>query len=433
MSKLRSKLDRMAAPGSPPVTPRAPVPADERADARSLDALRSKIAAILAKEPAPSRPAEPSASRLPFVRIETPSGPLYQRVLRVPSSHRTGRFATADAWMAEPPMLALLGLDPSLASVPAADLLYLDTETTGLAGGTGTVPFLLGMARFEDGVLVLEQLLLRQLGEEAPLLERLLVEVERAKGLVTYNGKAFDLPLLRTRLVMNRQAALPERPHLDLVHVARRVHGGRVKPCTLTGVEAHVLGFERHGDVPGGEVVSRYRHFLRTGDDSALEGVVEHNAWDVFAMVAMVGLYGGPLSNLRGDDLSQIARTALRAGAKDAAADIADLAVARGGGPTALRERAEISRARGERDLAVADLEALLADVDDPAARLALAKLYEHHLRRPEAALALLEQGTDESEAAVGRRRARLARKLDRQGSLLGEDASGPPPKRRRR
>lgn len=431
MSKLRAKLDRLA----PPVAPRAPradaPPAPERADAGSLDALREKIAAILARESAPARPVEPSASSLPFARIETPSGPLYRRVVRVPSSHRTGRFATTDARRAEAPMLALLGLDPALASVSPAELLYVDTETTGLAGGTGTVPFLLGMARFEGETLVLEQLLLRQLGEESPMLERLLAEVERAAGLVTYNGKAFDLPLLRTRLVMNRAPALPARPHLDLVHVARRVHGKRVRPCTLTGVEAQVLGFERVGDVPGGEVVSRYRHFLRTGDDSALEGVVEHNAWDVLAMVALVGLYGGPLGALRADDLSQIARTALRAGAPDAAAELADLAVARGGGAAARRERAEIARARGERDLAVADLEALLAEVDDPSARLSLAKLYEHHLRRPGAALSLVERGTGEGDAATGKRRARLARKLGRQAPLL-DDAPQLPRGRRR-
>ncbi len=417
---------------APPTAPRPPSDgvAEDRADARGLDALREKIATILAKEPAPKRPVEPSASALPFVKIETPTGPLYQRIARFSSSHRTGRFATTDARHAEAPMLALLGLDPALVTAAPADLLYLDTETTGLSGGTGTVPFLLGMARFDGATLVLEQLLLRQLGEEAPMLERLHAEIAQASGLVTYNGKAFDLPLLRTRVVMNRAPALPELPHLDLVHVARRVHGKRVRPCTLTAVEASVLGFERVGDVPGGEVVSRYRHFLRTGDDSALHGVVEHNAWDVLAMVALVGLYGGPPEALRGDDLAQIARTALRAGSSSTAAQLADLAVSRGGGPAALRERAEIARARGERDLAVADLEALLDEVDDPSARLSLAKLYEHHLGRPGAALALVERGTGEAHQADTKRRARLARKLGRQGALL-EDA--PPPRRRRR
>ncbi|MCC6646484.1 MAG: ribonuclease H-like domain-containing protein [Polyangiaceae bacterium] len=429
MSKLRSKLERMAPPA-----PAAAAPTPAGSDASGLDALREKIAGILARPPAPRRAAATGVAReagLPFVEISTPSGPLHQRIVRVPSSHRTGRYATVDARLADPGMLALLALDPELAAAPPSELLYLDTETTGLAGGTGTVPFLVGMARFEEGALVLEQLLLRQLGEEAPLLERVLAEVERAGGVVTYNGKAFDLPLLRTRLVMNRQPPLPARPHLDLVHVARRVHGKRVKPCTLTAIEAHVLGFERHGDVPGAEIMSRYRHFLRTGDDSALEGVVEHNAWDVYAMVAMVGLYGGPSDALRADDLSQVARTAMRAGADELAAQLADSAVSRGGGHHALRERAEISRARGERDRAIEDLEELLREVDDPAARLSLAKLYEHHLRRPGAALSLLERGTTESGAPAERRRARLARKVGAQATLLGEEPRSPRARRR--
>jgi hypothetical protein len=356
--------------------------------------------------------ADPAASELPFVRHDTASGPLYRRIVRYPATHRVGRFGVQDARTADAAMLALLALDPVLADVDPAGLLYLDTETTGLAGGTGTVPFLLGMARFEsDGALVLEQLLLRRLGEEAPILERLLAEVERASAFVSYNGKSFDIPLLRSRLVMARLPPMPPRPHLDLVHVARRVHRDRLRAANLISVEEHVLGYVRHGDVPGGEVVARYRHFLRTGDDSALAGVVDHNEWDIVALAALVGLYGAPFGAMHAEDLAGVARTLRRARSLDLADEAATEAVERGGGPAALRERAEVARARGERDCAVADLERLVAEIDDPSARLALAKLYEHHVGAPDAALALVLQGTGEGEAATAKRAARLGAK----------------------
>lgn len=449
VATLRSRLSRLGPPpGSPADTPPHAAtasavsgPPQVTADAEpepigpkapGLPELRERIAGILAKKRPAAARADPSAGELPFVRHETEAGPLYQRILRFGPSHRMGRFAVGDGADADAAMLALLALDPAIAGASTRDYLYVDTETTGLAGGTGTVAFLLGMARFEGNELVLEQLLLRQLGEEAPILARLHAEAARASCLVSYNGKSFDLPLLRTRLLLARLPALPPLPHLDLVHVARRVHGSRLAKCSLIAVEENVLGFVREDDVPSGEVVARYRHFLRTGDDGSLLGVVEHNAWDVVALAALVGLYGSPLVALSGADLVGVARTLRRAGSLEQASGAASEAVERGAGPDALRERAEIARARGERDAAVADLERLLAQVDDPPARLALAKLYEHHVGAPDQALRLVEQGTSEGEEQSTRRRARLATKVARE-SKQGVLPGVPAPRRRKK
>ncbi len=211
-------------------------------------------------------------------------------------------------------MLALLALDPRLVSCDPARAVYIDTETTGLSGGAGTVPFLIGLAWFEEGgSLVVEQLLLRELGEETPMLERFVERVARASMLVTYNGKSFDLPLLATRLVLARRPALPEIAHLDLVHVARRIHRHRITQHTLKNIEAEVLGFQRTADISGGDVCSRYTHFLRTGDSSALIAVIDHNEWDIVAMAALVGLYGEPLTGLGPIDWPGVARTVRRA------------------------------------------------------------------------------------------------------------------------
>jgi hypothetical protein len=313
-------------------------------------------------------------------------------------------------------MLALLALDPSLGAVDPTRALYLDTETTGLSGGAGTVPFLIGVAWFEanSGSLVVEQLLLRELGEEAPMLERLARRFTDASMLVTYNGKSFDMPLIASRLVLCRRPSLGAMPHLDLVHVARRVHRHRLSQATLRHIECEVLGFERTADISGGEVCSRYTHFLRTGDASALAAVVDHNEWDIVAMAALVGLYGEPLVGLGPVDWPGVARTVRRAGSLDLAGEIAHRAVESGGGSEAVRARGEIAKARGDKARALADFASLVESVDDPELRLELAKLYEHHAKAPGAALELVARGTGESPDALLRRRLRLERKRDR-------------------
>lgn len=337
-------------------------------------------------------------------------------------------------------MLALLALDPALAGCDPRRALYLDTETTGLAGGTGTVPFLLGLAWLdpETNLFVLEQALLRRLGEEAPILDLLTERIAQASMIVTYNGKSFDMPLLRTRYVMNRLPKPIEPPHLDLVHVARRIHATRLKSRTLVAIENEVLGRGRIGDVAGGDIVATYAHFLRTGDDEALLGVVEHNGADVLAMVALVGLYGEPLGEsvegeveyapaaLDGSDLAAAASVLRRAGALDQADTLASAALSRGGGARARRARGDIAKARGDKARALADYEALAAEVDDAGVRLELAKLYEHHVRAFDKALSLLSQGTGEESEALDRRRARLQKKIDRA-------ALPPAPKRRKK
>jgi hypothetical protein len=313
-------------------------------------------------------------------------------------------------------MLALLALDPALAGIDPTRALFLDTETTGLGGGAGVVAFLIGLAWFDDdGRLVIEQLLLRRPGHERPMLELLTERFAAASALVTYNGKTFDLPLLATRYVMNRLPPPPARPHLDLLHVARRLHRARLGVCRLISLESEVLGFVREGDIEGGDVAARYGHFLRTGDESALSAVVEHNAWDVVSMAALVGLYGEPLTALHDEDLVGLARTLRRARALEAAQVAADRAVERGAGPEARRVRGEIAKARGDRALALAELEAAADAIDDPRVRLELAKLYEHHVKAPLRALELCALGTGESDEAVERRRSRLEKKLARQ------------------
>jgi uncharacterized protein YprB with RNaseH-like and TPR domain len=403
---LRSKLARLAS--------EAP-----QTRVEVLDDLRARIQATLAHTARRQAVAVPAADagELPFLTEKTSLGPLHVRSQRLSAAHRTGRAPLAFAREASAEIVALLALDPTLAGCDPGKALYLDTETTGLAGGAGTVAFLVGLGRWDGGTLVLEQLLVRALGEEAPMLARVRERVAAASMVVTFNGKSFDLPLLRTRFVMARMEPPETPPHLDLLHVARRVHRARMPRggCRLVAIERDVLGFERVDDVESGDVSACYLHFLRTGDARALLGVVEHNAWDVVAMVALLGLYGEPLrGDLAVDDLVGVARTLRRAGALDRALETAEAAVQRQVTPTSLRARADIAKARGDRQRALSDFESLAAAVDDSSVRLELAKLYEHWVREPARALTWVERGTGESPDRARRRAERLTRKANR-------------------
>jgi len=422
---FKSKLATLARPKPSDVS----LP-EASSKASTLLELRQKMAEILAPSGSESRaaraPYEPPTlgELLPFEREERPSGPLFRRHQLLPPSHHVGRMPVDAAASSRAELLGLLALDPRISGVDPKRALYFDTETTGLGGGAGVLAFLVGIAWFDDQLqLHAEQFLLRSPAEEAPLLEAFAERLEACELLVSYNGKAFDLPLLNGRMVMNRRAKLPDRAHLDLLHIARRLHKSRLGPCRLIGLEADVLGFERGPDIAGIDIAPRYAHFLRSGDESALEQVVEHNAWDVVSMAALVGLYGEPFDLLHEQDLVGLARTLKRARAFDEAERAASVALERGAGPEARRAHGEIAKARGDRARALAHFEAFAAEVHDPQIRLELAKLYEHHVKEPISALSWAE-GTSEGAEMAEKRRTRLSQKISK-----AERASASPKK----
>jgi len=166
------------------------------------------------------------------------------------------------------------------------DILFLDTETTGLSGGAGTYVFLLGTAHIEDGELVLRQHLLNDLAAEREFVRMLQGELERFRACASYNGKCFDLPLLRSRFVMALRAEITvDESHLDLLHPARRLWRGRFGSVTLRQIEESVLDDGRTEDIPGALIPDRYFAYLRRGDPALIEPVLEHNQRDVVSLV----------------------------------------------------------------------------------------------------------------------------------------------------
>jgi len=180
--------------------------------------------------------------------------------------------------------------DPQIQGFHPSKFAFLDTETSGLSGGTGTYAFLVGVARFIDDNFVVQQFFMRDPAEEPALLEGLAKFLAPCEALVTFNGKAFDAPLLSTRYRLH-QIPIPYKDysHLDLLPLARRLWRDRLESRALKYLEEHVLGLTRSSEeVPGYEIPFLYFDYLRTGDARQLGGVFYHNAMDVVAMAALL-------------------------------------------------------------------------------------------------------------------------------------------------
>ena len=180
--------------------------------------------------------------------------------------------------------------DSRISDLPLSSFAFLDTETSGLAGGTGTYAFLVGVGRFEGETFRLAQFFLRDPAEEPAMLEALLDFLAPARALVTFNGKAFDAPLLNTRFALHSiPTPLREFSHLDLLPLARRLWRDRLPSRALKYLEENILDAPRTTEeVPGYEIPWLYFDYLRSGDATPLKGVFYHNAMDVAAMAALL-------------------------------------------------------------------------------------------------------------------------------------------------
>lgn len=316
-------------------------------------------------------------------------------------------------------------------------LLFLDTETTGLGMGAGTVAFLLGLGWVEGDAFLVRQLLMRDYPEEPLLLQAFAELLPRFDAFVTYNGKTFDLPLLENRLTMHRMRHVGVAlPHLDLVHPARRVWKLRLADCTLGNIERRVLDCGRKDDLPGAEVPERYFQYLKTGQFSLLEDVLRHNLADIRTLgkllVRMAAVFAQPEQQAFAEDVFSVGRALDRTGEREAARACFRAAC----GQTVVAERSRVLLAISHRcDRQFTEAQAVYREMiargeGGIAPYVELAKIAEHRLRDIPAALAHTEAALerlslrrrlgnepDEQEtAALHLRRARLIRKLYAKG-----------------
>jgi uncharacterized protein YprB with RNaseH-like and TPR domain len=209
--------------------------------------------------------------------------------------YRIGDFTTAD-------ISSLSVLFNEIPIPEPSQLVYLDTETTGLAGGTGTCAFLIGIAAAQSSQFVVRQFFLRDYPEEKATLAALAEVLEGYRGVVTFNGKTFDIPLLETRYALARlKSPFNRMIHLDLLHPARRLWKLRLLSCELTHLEREVLGIGREGDVAGSEIPGIYFDYLRTGNAQRLQPVFYHNALDVVTLAALAAEMAGTVNAAGGE------------------------------------------------------------------------------------------------------------------------------------
>jgi hypothetical protein len=219
------------------------------------------------------------------------TGGFYRVRHDLPAATRQGGIELGAVLDAIPEHIALSACDCELERFDPATAVFLDTETTGLAGGAGTVAFLVGVGYFADDVFRLDQCFMRDFDDEEAMLRYLEPLFARCETVVSFNGKSFDVPLLRARFVSNRMPFhLDAARHFDLVHAARRIWKLRIKDCSLANVEQAVLGIHRQGDIPSAEIPQIWFEYLRTRDARPLRRVFYHHKMDVLSLVALTAL-----------------------------------------------------------------------------------------------------------------------------------------------
>ena len=317
------------------------------------------------------------------------------------------------------------GLDPRR-------ILYLDTETTGL-GGSGTVAFLVGMGWLTDQGFEVHQFLMRDYPEEPFLLKHVAAGLEKFDVLCTFNGTTFDVPLLESRFLMNRMDRewLLALPHLDLLHMCRRLWKLRLGRCNLGHLEEVILGKPRVDDLPGSEVPQRYFTYLKTKQMSLLDDILKHNAQDIASLCVllnhMADLYLHPEKIRFSEDVYSMGRALERINRTENARHCYRLARRGRMGDSAGAALAMSYRRGGEREQAAEVWREMIRDRRGGIVPYVELAKYEEHVRRDipaaleltEKALLLISEPTlregktvQESKNELQYRRQRLIRKL---------------------
>ena len=308
------------------------------------------------------------------------------------------------------------------------DFCFLDTETTGLSHGAGTVAFLVGVGFFEDESFVVRQYLMRDYDEEAFVLSRVAEDMARSKALCTFNGQTFDLPLLEVRYTMQRmREQYVSRPHVDLLPASRRVWKLRLRHCNLTALEEAVLGIQREDDLPGALVPERYFNFLKTRDFSLLEDILEHNEQDIISLAhildKLLRLHDKPLLAEAPEDLFSLGRVLEKRGRAEGAR-MCYRAADRGSVSILARGRmAETYRREGNYQEAARVYKRMVTDRQGgPGPLIALAKICEHKtgdipaaIEYTRRAIILAADQQNSDMAALQKRYERLMKKARRQ------------------
>jgi len=410
-------------------------PAAPSAKQTQIDELRRRMDMILSRRPQ----APTSAPKKEFwgetialekiVRgeeIENKHGRFFLASDIMPGNCRHGRRNICEALNLDMHAAGVLAGDNTLSNCRCEEGLFLDTETTGLSGGTGTMAFLIGLGWFEDGAFHIRQIFARDFSEERAALFYLTEIAAQKNFLVTFNGKAFDVNLLSTRFIMNRlKSDLVNLPHLDLLHPSRRILGHRLENSRLGTLEAEVLGVFREGDIPGWEIPQRYFDWLKQRDGRLLESIFEHNKIDVISMATLTAHLTEILcakqevQNSHADDYLAAARLLFKRRDAERAGKILDVfnENAAGGELSAIskKELASLCKRTGRWEEATQIWQELLKITPtDFSAVSEMAKWLEHRARDCNAAKILVESALSQNNGFSPDEKESLAHRLKR-------------------
>ncbi len=389
-----------------------------------LEELKRRMARIDARyqgEPAPETRALPGGRE-----VQTGRGAHWEFEELWPAHYRHG---TADVGaLSELPADLLQALVNEEVTAPVGRWAFLDTETSGLSGGSGTFAFLVGVGWISERGFELRQFFMREHGEEPSLLEALSECLQGFDLLVTYNGRAFDQPLLETRYRLSRiPEPFPRMKHVDLLYSARRLWRLALDSCRLQELEQRILGVERHGDVAGGLIPNLYFQYLNTRDFRPLAPVITHNAIDILSLACLTAIvpvaFREPARLSAGAEMVALARYFRNEGRLEEAVSLMRGALSRQLDDALLWETlwqtAEMERKLGRMGAAVA-LWSELSTVANPRRGEALEKLglyYERNERNYGLALEMTLAAFEFEPTEVLRKRA----------ARLGKKAGGGP------
>lgn len=354
--------------------------------------LKSLGVKIGAADLAPKQPriAYPIESVLEGRVVETMNGSAFAVETTYGLDYRHGTTALAPKLRIE--TIAEWTRDARVQQADSQKFVFIDTETTGLVGGTGTYPFLIGVGRFAGDEFRLTQLFMRDPAEEPAVLAALSELLAPCDALVTFNGKSFDVPLIATRYIVHRiESQIRSSPHIDLLPLARRLWRDRLESRALGSLEQHILQAQRtHEDVHGSLIPAIYFDYLRTQDARPLAGVFYHNAMDVVAMAALLthvsGMLNDPLGfeTEHGADLVGMGKLLQDLGRLSEAAAVFGRALELDLSEELFRETAQrlayLERRQGRHQAAL-DLWMQAASRKEVYAIVELAKYYEHRAR----------------------------------------------------
>lgn len=313
-----------------------------------------------------------------------------------PLDHRHGRLPLAAFLNLSPQLITRLTQNHALANVNLSKSAFLDTETTGLSGGAGVMAFVVGVGFFTAEGFIVRQHFLRDPGDEPAMIEALAEALPQFEALVSFNGYAFDVPLIESRFLLARRTPpTVGMPHLDLLILARRLWQYGLPSRALSALERDVLGVQREQeDVPSSLIPALYRDYLSTGDAREMRRVLYHNAMDILSLVTLAARMGQSFdiesqaerNCLRGAELYSLGRWHASEGRPGETERAYRAALSATLTPflrkKALRELAHLLKRSGRPDEAFAFWQQLaLEDTDDILAHVELAKYFEWRSR----------------------------------------------------